>query len=66
MEAIKTLIEIAIYLYFSDDLFFRSVHIATIYDAQNIGICPLKGSYSRPQNPFTASTGITSELDSIR
>jgi hypothetical protein len=66
MEAIGTLIVATIYLDFGDDLFFRSVDITTIDDAQNVTICPLKGSYSRPQNSFTASTGITSGLDCIR
>ena len=48
MEVVKTLIVITIYLDFINDLFFRSVDVTAIYDAKNVGICPLKGSYSRP------------------
>jgi hypothetical protein len=66
MEAVNALIVTGIYLYFSDDLSFRSVNITGIYDAENVRICPLKGSNSRPQNSFPASTGITSGLDCIR
>ena len=34
------------YLDFGDDLFFRSVDVATIYDANNVRICTLSERHS--------------------